>query len=400
MSDPTPKAPLSLLVALVVAMAMGPVFNFGMSALAPEIVDAYDITEGQFGLLITVLFLAAGLSATLLGVLADRLSARAQLLIIHLGTALAFIIAATGDNYGWLIVAVIISGIAQAQSNPVTNRIVATEVPRASRSGWMGAKQSGVQVGLLFAGVTFPLVGLAFGWSGAAIFGAALTIPAIVLSWVVTKRLRQPTASTRTAAANEAASQRPSAAMWLFPVASFLNAAGTQGFNGFAALFAVRAVDLPLTVAGCLLSIIGVIGIIGRIGWGRVAGKRERPAQLLAIMSIGGIVTMLILIAADQTGQAWLLWLAVPLHAALPLAANVVINSGIVAAVPPARVGVASGLVATGMYLGFALGPLIVGSLVDLTGAYTAGWAVLAGTYLGCTIIAIVLYRVLEQGKS
>ena len=88
------------------------------------------------------------------------------------------------------------------------------------------------------------------------------------------------------------------------------------------------------------------------------------------------------------------MWLGVAFHAALPLAANVVINSGIVAAVPKERIGVASGLVATGMYLGFALGPVVVGQLVDLTGAFTAGWAAVAGAYVLGFVAAVVLGRV------
>ena len=86
--------------------------------------------------------------------------------------------------------------------------------------------------------------------------------------------------------------------------------------------------------------------------------------------------------------------LGVPCPAALPLAANVVINSGIVAAVSGERIGVASGLVATGMYLGFALGPVVVGQLVDLTEAFSAGWAAVAGAYVLCFVAALVLGRV------
>lgn len=410
------SAPGVVLVVLVVAMAIGPVFNFGVSSLGPEIIADYGITEGRYGLVLTSLFVAAGLGAALLGALADRMPLRAQFALIHVGVALAFVIAAIGDDYVWLLVAAIIAGVAQAQSNPVTNRVIQAEAPLARRSAWMGWKQSGVQMGLLVAGLSFPLVGKAVGWAGAAWFGAALCAPALALSWwTVDRHLRggaaapaasaasavfgAPGASAAPAASGSAPSRRAglTIAMLLFPLASFLNAAGTQGVNGFAAVFAVRGLDVPLTVAGWILALIGVLGIAGRIGWGRIAGRRDRPAQLLLIMSAGGVVTMLLLVGAEQWAAAPLLWLAVPFHAVLPLAANVVINSGIVANAPPGRVGLASGLVATGMYLGFALGPLVVGGLVDATGGYTAAWLVLAGTYVACAAVALVLMRALPE---
>lgn len=403
--DSAERAPSSLLAVCIAAMAMGPVFNFGVSALAPEIVVAYGISEGAFGLVMTGLFVAAGSSAAFLGMLADRIPVRAQLAVIHLGTALAFVIAALGGSYGWLVVAAVVSGIAQAQSNPVTNRVVAERVPRRQRSSWMGWKQSGVQMALLAAGVSFPLVAQPLGWTGAAWFGALLCLPVLAFSWITaTRHLAGPRPAEpanppgRPAPASPAPLRPASGpplglALVLFPLASFLNAAGTQGMNAYASLFAVRSLDLPLTVAGWLLAVIGLLGILARIGWGRLAGRLDRPALHLGIMSAGGVIVMLLLTAAEQLGSSALLWLAVPFHAALPLAANVVINSGLVASVPVERIGLASGLVATGMYLGFALGPLVVGGLVDATGGYTPGWLAMAGTYLACGGVAVALGR-------
>ncbi|MDV5998118.1 MFS transporter [Kocuria rhizophila] len=473
-SAPTRKAPGILLAVLMAAMAAGPVFNYGVGALSATIVESYGITEGQYGFIITAVFAIAGLAAPLLGVLADRIDTRVQLTLIFGGVLVAFLLSATWQSYAMLLVAALVAGLAQSFSNPVTNRIVAQRVPLAQRSAWMGWKQSGVQVGLLVAGLTFPVVGAAFGWRGAALFGALLCVPLLVTGWTVVTRLqrraRESTPTTTPPAPSPAAPSaagrapapprdRPSAglrrpthggpfesapvelsdaaadgvnpgpgqvsqertgersglraagagapgrgaaassgalppAVWLLTLTSFLNAVGTQGVNVYASLFAVRAMGYTVTVAGLLLGVMGVIGIGSRIGWGRVTGRLGRPAPLIQVMSVGGIVGLGLLVLAETTQQHWLMWLGVAFHAALPLAANVVINSGIVAAVPKERIGVASGLVATGMYLGFALGPVVVGQLVDLTGAFTAGWAAVAGAYVLCFVAALVLGRV------
>lgn len=436
---PERKAPTVLLWVLMAAMAAGPIFNYGLGALSATIVDTYGISEGQYGFIITVVFVSAGVTASFLGLLADRMDTRLQLAIIFAGALLAFLISATWQVYTVLIIAALVVGPTQAFSNPVTNRIVAERVPLAQRSRWMGWKQSGVQMGLLVSGLTFPLVGAGFGWRGAALYGAALSGVGLVLGWVVITRLRRRaaardsdlTSSTSegpnypTPADEPATSQPPHAsdsseavpaegegaassssegahgkkpklpkAVWLFAAASLLNAVGTQGVNVYASLFAVRAMGYTLTVAGLLMGVIGVVGILSRIYWGRLNGRVGRPAPLLMIMSAGGIAGLACLMVAEATQLHWLMWAGVALHAALPLAANVVINSGIVAVVPQDRVGVASGLVATGMYLGFASGPAVVGQLVDLTGAFTAGWVGVAVTYVLCFGVGLILLRV------
>lgn len=343
------------------AMAAGPVFNYGVGALSATIVESYGITEGQYGFIITAVFVVAGLAAPLLGVLADRIDTRVQLTLIFGGVLVAFLLSATWQSYAMLLV----------------------------------------------AGLTFPVAGAAFGWRGAALFGALLCVPLLVTGWTVVTRLQRrarentpttPPAPSPAAPSATALSGALPPAVWLLTLTSFLNAVGTQGVNVYASLFAVRAMGYTVTVAGLLLGVMGVIGIGSRIGWGRVTGRLGRPAPLIQVMSVGGVVGLGLLVLAETTQQHWLMWLGVAFHAALPLAANVVINSGIVAAVPKERIGVASGLVATGMYLGFALGPVVVGQLVDLTGVFTAGWAAVAGAYVLCLVAALVLGRVQARG--
>src|SRR5699024_7423642 len=152
----------------------------------------------------------------------------------------------------------------------------------------------------------------------------------------------------RPAAATEsdgAPSRRLPAAVWLLTVCSFLNAVGTQAATAYAPLLAVRPVDIPTKLAGPSLPILGGAGTAPRILWGRVTGRLGRPAVLIQLMSLGGILAMVCLIAVEHWHITALLWTGITGHALFPLAANVVINSGVVALTPAGRVGIASGLV-------------------------------------------------------
>ncbi|SJM60094.1 MFS transporter [Gulosibacter sp. 10] len=409
MSAPAPgaprRAPGILLVVLMVAMAAGPVFNFALSALSATIIDEFSISEGRYGILLSVVFVSAGLTSAFVGAAADRIGPRAQILIILGGALLAFVVGASFHNYWLLVLAALIVGPTQAFSNPFTNRIIASRVPLRQRSAWMGWKQSGVQMGMLIAGLSFPVIAAAAGWRGAALAGAGMCAAGLVLAWIVISRLsriapelerKSPAADTRSAST---AGGRMPAAVWLFALVSFLNAVGTQGVNAFASLFAVHAMGYPITIAGLMLGVVGVIGILSRIGWGRATGRWGRPAVLVMVMSLGGVLGLLFLVAAERTQLDALMWVGVAFHAVLPLAANVVINSGIVAAAPEGRVGIASGLVSAGMYLGFALGPAVMGAVVDVTGEYAIGWGLVGATYIGCFAVALVLARLQRRSS-
>lgn len=412
------RAPAVLLAVLMGAMAIGPVFNYGLGALGAVIVTDYALSEGQYGLVLSLIYGSAALTATFLGVLADRLSPRLQIALIFGGVLVAFLVGGAWTSFAALLVAAVIAGAAQAFSNPTTNRIIAQRTTPAQRTAWMGWKQSGVQMGLLVAGLVFPSLGAALGWRGAALVGAAACVPATVAGWWVITRLdrdaarKVPTPGRPTpdaarsrapggatsggtpAAATSGTREKMPPAVWLFSIIAFLNAVGTQGVNAYVSLFAVRALGFSLTSAGLALSAIGLMGIVSRIGWGRVAGRMAAPAVLLQLMTASGVVGLVCLIGAEVWHVSWLLWLGILVHAVFPTAANVVINSGTVATAPAARVGVASGLVATGMYLGFGVGPLVVGQLVDLTGNFSAGWGALVVAYAACCACVVALRRV------
>src|SRR5699024_12607581 len=75
------------------------------------------------------------------------------------------------------------------------------------------------------------------------------------------------------------------------------------------------------------------------------------------------------------------------------LGANVVINAGLLRVVPSHKMVAASGLNCVGMYSGFAVGPLIMGLLHDLTQTFATGWLFVGLSYLLCGIVTVVLYR-------
>ncbi|MDN3904790.1 MFS transporter [Arthrobacter sp. YD2] len=383
-----------LLFVLVCAMGAGPMMNYGISATSTLIMADLGISEAQFGLLAATCFAGAALSSMSLGRLSDRISSRTQLLIIFGGTALALGLMAVSGNYLWLLAAVLLSGPAQAISNPTTNRIISHDVEPGKRPGWMGIKQSGVQASQLFSSLFFPAAALIAGWRGAAV-GAALVL-GLLLAYAWHRLPAEPRRRMTTPPAPT--NRRFRAPVWLLAAFALFSGAGMQATNVYLPLFAQREIGFTLLMGGATAAAAGVVGVASRVLWGRRMAAGVLASTLLLLLAAGAVCGAVLLLVAGQTGAQGWLWAGVVFHGASVLGVNVVVMAGVLREVPKERVGAASGAVSLGMYTGFALGPLAMGVLLEASGGFLAGWLCIGAAYLVCAGIGLA-YRV-RDGRA
>ena len=386
-----------LLFVLVCAMGAGPVMNYGLSATSTLIMADLGISEAQFGLLAATCFAGAAVCSMWLGRLSDRISARSQLLIIFGGTALALCCTAVSGNYLWLLAAVLLSGPAQAISNPTTNRIIIHAVEPGKRPGWMGIKQSGVQASQLFSSLFFPAAALLAGWRGAAV-GAALVL-GLLLAYAWHRVPAEPRGLSAPASAQRPADRKFPASVWLLAAFALFSGAGMQATNVYLPLFAQREIGFSLLMGGVTAAVAGVVGVVSRVLWGRRMADGIRASTLLLILAAGAVCGAALLLAAGQTGAPGLLWAGVIFHGASVLGVNVVVMAGVLREVPKERVGAASGAVSLGMYSGFALGPLAMGLLLQYSGGFLTGWVCIGAAYLICGVIGLAHRRLGSKQK-
>jgi len=405
--NPQTTATTGLLIILLCAMGAGPLFNYGVSVSSALIIEQLGISAGQLGFIVTVVFAAAAVSSIWLGNLADKISARSQMLIIFVGTAIALVVAAFADSYWLLLVAAVLAGPAQAISNPTTNRVIMRAVPYHKRTGWIGVKQSGVQASQLFSGLFFPAVALALGWTGAALGGALVC----VVLWLVSLRYvpspaqlaarktaaptvepPEVTVDTGQISAVTTKSKMPTV-VYFFAVIAMLSGMGMQATNVYLPLFAVQELNFSLILGGAAAAVSGVIGVVSRIAWSRRMQAGAQPAKLLMLISGGALLGVFAFLGAAQWQVPALVWTGAALHGITVFGANVVINAGLLRVVPGHKIGAASGLNSMGMYAGFAAGPLVMGLLQDVTQSFTAGWLFVGLSYLLCGVVTVLLYR-------
>ncbi|MGO1549959.1 MAG: MFS transporter [Nesterenkonia sp.] len=406
MGRPARSAGPGLLSVLLGAVGAGPLLLYGLSATSDRIIGDLGIDEVRFGLLATVCFGCAAVGNATLGRLADRHRDLPLMTVVFLLAIAALVLVSVPAGYWLLLVAVGLSGLAQSFPNGVTNRILLERVPAARRIGWVGVKQSGVQVSQLVASLAFPLLAVAVGWRGAALVAALIPMVLLVLTWrsLTTVPLLPPVheehAQEQAAAHTPAdqASGRSSAPrypgmVWAMAAFGLLNGIGVQATNVYLPLFAVRELDFSLVAGGTTAAVAGVFGVAARVGWARAMARGASGARLLLVLALVATIGAAAFLGAWATGWAALLWVAVAMHGVSALGVSVVLMSALMRSTPSASMASASGMVTAGMFTGFTLGPVGMGAVVSSPGGFPAGWVAVGLIYLLCAALAAVLIR-------
>ncbi|WP_413333750.1 MFS transporter [Brevibacterium sp. GP-SGM9] len=438
---------------LLGAVSAGPLLLYGLSASSDSLIVDLGITEAQFGLLATACFTCAAIGNATLGRLADRHSDTSLMTAIFALAAAALLLVGIPAGFGVLVLAAAISGVAQSFTNGVTNRILLDRVPDSKRIGWVGIKQSGVQVSQLVASVVFPLLAGIAGWRGASLVLALIPLVLMVMSWHTLRvtpmlpgvaepsvddeadggaeavgsdeavaagsdeavdtaettddptEVTDPSAATGASSATDVVAEaawtrspRYPMMVWALGLFGLLNGIAVQATNVYMPLFSVRELGFPLVLGGATAALAGAVGVAARVGWARQMARGASGPHVLLLLALIALVGAGMFSVAGLTGWAWPLWLAAALHGASALGVSVVLMSALMRSIPSASMASASGMVTAGMFAGFAAGPLIMGLIVSSSGGFQLGWAVVGLIYLLCASLAVVLMR--AAGKT
>ena len=397
-----------LLGVLTAAVGIGPVIVFGLSAFSSLLISELSFTEGQIGLLASVCFGGATLSALILGRLSDYMSDWSQLTIVFGGAIASFFLVASASSYSTFLVAMVLSGVAMAMSTPFTNRVIVQMVPQSKRSQWAGVKQSGVQFGQFIVGFAFPALAIALGWRETLIIGGAASLVMLVISIpiVALNRKHHPQPAGRTSRQRSSPPQpvppTPLAGgtgrtwrrtVWLLAAVSFGAGLGSQTASVYLPLFAQERLGLSLVGGGMTLTVSGLLGVLARLVWGWLVDRGVKYERVLVLLGFLAVLGGVSLWASGVFGSLILLWLGVSLNGISALAVNVMVVTGVMSRVPPDHIGKASGLAISGMYLGFTVGPAAAGFLISWSQSFSPAWLMITACYLLAFVLALFLTR-------
>lgn len=371
-----------LAVVTSVAMAAATFQLVVFSALASDLIEEFDLSRAQLGLLATATGLVGALCSPAFGRLTDRLGSNAATRGVLTVGALSLLGIAVSPSYGLLLVAALFTGLGNGWGNPATNALIVDTIRPGARGVITGVKQSGVQMGTFLGGALLPV--FTRWWSWRIAVAAFVIMPLLTLAATIG---RHPT--THHEIAGDWVGDRLPRAVWWIAAYGLISGLATSAIFAFLPLFAVEDQEWTAQGGGLLLALVGLVGIGARILWSTASEKRLGHGPTLRILGVLSTLSA-ILLALVSLGliQAWLLVPAAILLALGSIAWNAVGMLAVMDLSHPTMVGKGTGIVLLGFLLGYSLGSPIMGYSVDVLGTYTPGWIGAAALLALTAIIA------------
>ena len=393
----------------IVTVGQLPAFLTGASAVQMRAELGFSVT--LLGLAISGFFVASAATSAIAGHIVERVGWPTGL---RLGTAITVGslagIALLADT--WLLLAgfLALAGLGNALSQPASNLALVRVVPPKRYGLVFGVKQSAILIATLLGGVSVPLVALTIGWRWTYVFAAIVGGLAAAGTFTLRDSERAipeiDSPDVQTPAAGEASTPvtvsrpPPSAlparalrALILVATVGFGSAMVGNAFGAFLVSSAVEDGMLPGR-AGMLLAVSSLLGLAVRIGIGWLADQRPiQPLRAMAVLLFLGSVGCLLL-AFDPRFVIVGAMLAVGAGWGWPG----LYNLAVVRAYPRAAAA-ATGVSQTGIYLGAAIGPILLGVVADTVG-FRGLWLATTAIALASGIMALTGQRLLARQPS
>jgi MFS transporter, FSR family, fosmidomycin resistance protein len=378
-------------------------FHMLLPPLFPWLISDFSLNYSQLGLLVSVFFIISGVGQALAGFLVDRVGAR-PVLFAALGCFVAAALAAAwAPNYAGLMLAAALAGLGNAPFHPVDFTILNKRVsqPRLGHAfsvhgitgnlGWAAAP-------VFMAGITTATGSWRLACAGAALLAALVLLMMVWHREALDDRQGQwanpvkPVAPGATPEHPMAFLKLPS--VWLCFSFFFWTTCALSAIQSFASPALQAIYGLPLAVTSLVVTGFMLCGAAGMVIGGFLVGKVDRLERTIAVCLVGSGV----LLAA--VGLGWL-----PGSAAVVLAALAGLGTGIAGpsrdmlikrAAPPGATGRVYGTVYSGLDLGFAVAPPLLGGLMDrgdasgifYAAAFSLVFAVVSATWVGTRVAA------------
>ncbi|GMQ98532.1 MAG: MFS transporter [Acidimicrobiia bacterium] len=377
---------------LFATMGVGTFVALSIGVIAVVFIEDLGITRAQLGLVFAVNTLGAAAVSPFFGHLTDRIGGRSATVVVTGTAAVAFLVLGIAPSLGVLVVGSMIGAVAQAGSNPATNKLIALDIPAGSRGTVTGIKQSGVPAFVFVGGLLVPTMAVIWGRASAYVALAAFAASLAVFAWWYLPDGRvKPTASV-----TQGTGRLPRDIWWITAYGFIL------GFSGSAtvlyALFTTESLGQSVVMGGAVAAVVGLVAMPSRILWARYAERHHAYRFPLLVIAVIAVAASVVLVGADS-GPWWLIWVAALLTGAGPSAWNAVGMVALIVIAGPETAGRASGVVLSGFLVGLGIGPPLFGWIVDTTGDYTGAWIVaLVASIAG--LVTVLLWTPQEQSPQ
>jgi predicted MFS family arabinose efflux permease len=372
-------------------------YHLLLPSLYPWLMKDFDLSFTQAGFLATVFFVVSGIGQALAGFVVDRVGAR-RVMMFGIGTlACGAFVVALATSYPVLVAGAAVAGLGNSIFHPadftLLNRRVST--PRLGHA----FSVHGLVGYLGWAAAPPFVIGLAgaLNWHAAA-FGAGLVGMAVF----ATLQMRRDRLDDRdvhdliadgTAATAQPASQFAflrSSAVWLSFLFFLLSTAAFGILQNYAPSVLGHVYGMPLTLASAGLTAYLLGSAVGMIGGGFAAARFSSSDFVVAAMlAVAALFAVLLATAVVPP------WAAIACMALMGLGVGVagpnrdlLVRKAATAQFGKGSYGRVYGFVYSGLDVGLALSPILIGPALD-AGRFSVALYVIALLQVGALIAAL-----------
>ncbi|MGQ7245781.1 MFS transporter [Halomonas sp. V046] len=351
----------------------------------------------KLGLLMTCFLLSYGASSMFLGFLGDIFSPKSCLYAMLLVTALLMAVMGFVDDFGVLLTLRVLLGIAEGPMFAVAYTIVKRLFPPHEQARatmlWLLGTPIGATLGFPF---TIWVVDQ-FGWRTSFFAIALMTIPVVLLVYLVFRKVDVTTRSpalqhtdrTHVPLATHRAATTTLLKRWSFWSICLFNVAFLAylwGLNSWLPTYLVQDKGIDLDQAGIFSSLPFLAMLLGEVVGAIASDRLDRRALTCSISMLGAGMGLALVLTID--GSNWAMIAAMSFSAAMwgVGAPNVF---ALLAKATPSDVSATAGGIFNGLgNFSGALVPVLIGMLIASTGNMTAGLMfMMAMAFVGAAVL-------------
>lgn len=370
-------------------------YLLALPPLFPLLKQTFGVGYAELGLLVTLLNVSTGVFQLPAGILIDRFGARRLLGggMALMGLGFAGIALAPS----WWVAAglIVIAGLGNSVFHPADYAIINASVPEKRLGRAFSLHTFTGNVGFAAAPPVMVLLASLYGWRVGLLAAAALSLIVVVALIAFGGLLREDhhgTAARKTGVAQPGNAalllSAPILSMFMFYVFASMVSSGVQAFSVTAL---VDHQGLGLGTATTILTIYLVCSSIGVLLGGPLADHTRRHGlTAAAAMAVSALLVALIAsVGLPAAAIAVLFGMFGMLQGSMRPARDMMTR----AVTPPGATGRVFGFVSTGLNVGGAVTPVLLGWLLDLGHPQAVFYAIAAILLLGITTVGIVRGR-------
>lgn len=378
METATPRMGWIILGLILLVQILSPMGYYGLSALAPFIIEDWGINRQQLGLLLSAFSTGTFLLAYPAGIFTDRIGVRTILLTGQICIGTFIVLAAWLTGYLLVLAALFIAGMGYGLVNPAGSKAVYSWFPPHRRAVALGVKQISLPLCGVVSGLALPPLAQSLGWQKAWMIIGLAVLGGVVITFFL---YSDPPVSDSRATVDQA---RPSSALRLLRNGNILRLVfscflftGIQiSWYIYLAIYLKEHLGMTAVAAGTYIALMQGSAIVGRPLLGVLSDTffRGKRRGVLLIVVFAGFVLGLCFAFLPNDVPAWIVTVIVALFGLTGVGWHGVHLTWMTEMASSDTAGAASGLWICSAHLGIILIVPIFGTLVDISGTFTLGW--------------------------